>query len=133
MKNILINSLNGFAVSDIPMFVFQLLVALLLIRLVQIVWSKKRNLALNNTVLIIGLAFTFMAILAKYSLPFAVLSLGVLLWMGKKDNQSDSERLLNLMVGLIGVGVGSFNIVLTMIVTFLMLLIIWFVSNKNNA
>lgn len=133
MKNILINSLNGFAVSDIPMFIFQLLIALFLIRLVQLVWTKKFDIKRTSNILIIGIAFTFMAILAKYSLPFAILSLGVILWVGKKEKSSDNERLLNLIVGLIGVGVGSFNIVLTAIVTCLMLLIIWFLTNKNNG
>ena len=133
MKNILVNSLNGFAVADLPMFIFQVLVSLLLVRLVQLIWTKRFNVQRTNHLLIAGLAFTFLAILSKYSVPFAVLSVGVILWMGKAEQRSDNERLLYLVTGLIGVGVGSFNIVLTAIITFLMILIIWFFPNKSDA
>ncbi len=133
MKNILVNSLNGFAVSDIPMFIFQILVSLLLVRLLQLIWTKRFNVERSNHLLIVGLAFTFMAIMSKYSLPFAVLSLAVIIWMGKPENKSDNERLLYLVIGLIGIGIGSFNIVLTTIITLLMILIIWLFPNKDNA
>lgn len=133
MKKILINSLNGFSANDIPMFIFQLLVAALLVRLVQLVWSKKFNAERGNYFVVMALVFTFMAIVAKYSLPFAVLSVGVILWLGKSENQTENRQLLKLIVGLIGIGVGSFNIVLTIMLTLLILMIVWFFPNKEDA
>lgn len=133
MKNILINSLNGFSASDIPMFIFQLLMTGLLVRLVQLIWSKKFNVEKGSYFIVIALVFAFMAIVSKYSLPFAILSVGLILWLGRSENQTENRQLLKLIVGLIGIGIGSFNIVLTTILTLLILLIVWFFPNKSNA
>jgi uncharacterized membrane protein len=133
MKNILINSLNGFSAADIPMFIFQLLVAALLVRLIQLAWSKRFAIATGNHYVLMGIVFTFMAMIAKYSVPFAILSVAVIIWMGRSENSDDTSKLLKLLVGVIGIGVGSANVVLTAVVTTLILLIIWFFPNKNNA
>ena len=43
LKNIFIDSLNGFALSDVPLFLFQIICATVLAYILQILLNKKFN------------------------------------------------------------------------------------------
>ena len=126
LKNILVDSLNGFASKDIPFFIFQLLVAGLLSHLFQLVWNRKYKQNALKSHALIGTGFALLTIFAKCSLPFSVMALGVIIWMSRGERKETKETIPSLVIGVLGVGVGSGNVLLTLIGLFVLVAIIWF-------
>ena len=92
LKDILINSLNGFSVDDIPLFLFQLIVAALMGHLMQI-----------TTIV------TIISALVKYSVAFSILGAAaiLLLLISQKNSPKNSIALFSIVVLGIGCGIGS--------------------------
>ncbi len=124
LKNILIDSLNGFALKDIPFFLFQLLSAALLSQIFQIIWKKKYKTNETGSFAIMGTGFALLTVFAKYSVAFAVIALGVIVWMSRGQKKSSRNTISGLIVGIIGAGIGSGNVVLT-VLGFIVLMIIF--------
>jgi len=133
LKNILSDSLNGFAAKDIPFFIFQLLVAACLSHIFQLIWQKKYQTDQAKSFAIIGTGFALLTAIAKNSVAFAILALAVVIWMSKGEKPNRSQSVTSLIVGIIGVGVGSGHIVLTGIGFVVLVAILLFApSNHDN-
>jgi hypothetical protein len=106
INKLLIDSLNGFAVNDIPLFFFQLLTAGLFAHLFQLLINKKwKNNIISNAALI-STSVALIASMVKYSLPFAVLALAVLIWFKPNKDETLISKITLLITGIIGVGCG---------------------------
>lgn len=125
LQDIFINSLNGFSSREIPFFIFQLILTGLLVHVFQFIWKRKSNEPISNSLTIIGIVFAFIAAVAKYSVPFAILSLAIILWAKNGKNDLNRSSFLKLMIGLIGIGIGTANVVLTLVLFLLVCLLLW--------
>ena len=133
IKNILIDSLNGFSVKDIPLFIFQILVAGFLAHIAQVLINKKFKTAVICNSALIAVSITVLASIVKYSLPFAVLGLGViLLFKSNKTDESVMSKVALLIMSLIGLGCGVGSVVQTIIGAIFIMLIILFTPIKKG-
>ena len=109
IKNILIDSLNGFSVSQIPLFIFQLLAAGIMGYLIQLILKRKLKEEVVQYGALIAMGSAFLGAIAKYSLPFSVMAAAVLLMLANKKDQSKHETIGLFLVASIGItcGVGS--------------------------
>ena len=131
-KNILVDSLNGFALKDISFFIFQLLIAALLSHIFQIIWQKKYKIKSQNSFALVGTGLALLTIFAKYSVAFSILALAVVLWMSKGEPKNNNNLIANLIIGIIGVGVGSGNVILTGIGFIVLMFIMLFTPSISN-
>ena len=132
IKNILIDSLNGFSAKDIPLFLFQILMAGLLAHLFQIVINKKWKTGVICNSALIATTLAVLAAIVKYSLPFAVLGLAIVLWLKPKQDDSIISKIALLIVGLIGVGCGVGSVALTILGVIVLSLIVLFTPLKSD-
>ncbi len=132
IKNILIDSLNGFSAKDIPLFIFQILVAGLLAHLFQIIINKKWKTGVICNSALIATTLAILSAIVKYSLPFAVLALAVIVWLKPKSTDSTISKIALVIVGLIGVGCGVGSVALTILGTIILFLIILFTPLKSD-
>ena len=133
IKNLLIDSLNGMSVAMIPLFIFQILVAGFLAHVFQIVINKKIKTELIQSLALISTGICVLASIVKYSLPFAVIGLGViLLFSNHRKEESVPQKLALLMVGIIGVGCGVGSVVQTTIGVLFILSVLLFTPLKKD-
>ncbi len=133
IKNILIDSLNGFSAKDIPLYIFQILVAGFLAQIIQIALNKKlKSKVICNSALIAS-SITIVASIVKYSLPFAVLGLGLLLLLkSNKNEESFISKIALFIMALIGLGCGVGSVVQTIIGAIFIILIILFTPVEKS-
>ncbi|HIP35287.1 MAG TPA: hypothetical protein EYG85_00355 [Crocinitomix sp.] len=132
LKNILIDSLNGFSANDIPLFIFQILVAGLLAHIFQIVVNKKLKTSIITNSALIATTIAILSAIVKYSLPFSILALAIILWLKPKQNDTYMSKITLFIVGFIGVGCGVGSVILTIFGTLILLFILLFMPLKNN-
>ena len=133
IKNILIDSLNGFSANDLPLFIFQILVSGFLAHVTQVVINKKFKTGVICNSALIAVSITVLASIVKYSLPFAVLGLGlILLFKSNKQNESTLSKVALLIMGLIGLGCGVGSVIQTIIGVVFILLIILFTPVEKS-
>jgi len=133
IKSILIDSLNGFSAKDIPLFIFQILIAGFLAHLIQILINKKWNTGVICNSALIAVSITILTSIVKYSLPFSVLGLGVLLlFKSNKTDESVISRIALLIMGVIGLGCGVGSVVQTIIGVVFIALVILFTPLKKG-
>lgn len=132
IKNMLIDSLNGFSAKDIPLFLFQILVAGLLAHLFQIIINKKWKSGVICNSALIATTIAILASIVKYSLPFAILALAILLWLKPKQDDNVISKITLLIIGLIGVGCGVGSVALTILGVIVLSLIILFTPLKSD-
>ena len=132
IKNILIDSLNGFSAKDIPLFLFQILVAALLAHLFQIVINKKWKTGVICNSALVATTLAVISAIVKYSLPFAVLALAIILWLKPKTDDSSISKIALTIVGLIGIGCGIGSVVLTILGSVVIILIVLFTPLKSD-
>lgn len=109
LKELLVDSLNGFSLSYLPFFLFQILCAALLGHVFQLVVNKKTKENLLNHSALIAAATAFLVSIAKASINFSILGAAVLLLFMKfkeEDRMSIIGRVLIIGIGF-GCGVGS--------------------------
>lgn len=131
VKSILIDSLNGFSAKDIPLFIFQILVSAILAHIVQISLNKKWNTGVICNSVLIAVSITVLTSIVKYSLPFAVMGLAVILLFKKNKEESLMSKIGLLIVGVIGVGCGVGSTIQTVLGVAIILLIILFTPLKK--
>jgi len=131
IKNILIDSLNGFSAKDIPLFIFQILVAGTLAHLTQIVLNKKWKESVICNSALIAVSIAILTSIVKYSLPFAIMGLAVVLLFKKNKEEAFISKVATLVVGMIGVGCGVGSVVQTIIGVVLILFIVIFTPVKK--
>jgi len=132
IKNILIDSLNGFSIRDIPLFIFQILVAGILAHVTQMVINKKWQQGVICNSALIAVSITVLTSIVKYSLPFAVMGLAVILLFKPNKEESTISKIALLGVGIIGVGCGVGSVIQTIIGVIFMLLIVLFTPLKES-
>lgn len=112
IKEILIDSFNGFSVKMIPLFLIQLLISGLMTYIFQWLYKKKTNHFQKDAVLV-AMAMTLITSIVKYSLPFALLGGALIMMFGTRSNRSSSDLFQVLVIGIIAVGCGVGSIVQT--------------------
>jgi hypothetical protein len=132
LKNILIDSLNGFSVRFIPLFLFQLLVAGLLGHLLQKIINRKSGEQSVRFGAVIAMAVALLTAMVKYSLPFAVMAAAVILLLRPKMENSFIQLLALFLVTLVGVGCGIGSVIQTGIGFVLLAAVILFTPLKNE-
>jgi hypothetical protein len=134
IKNILIDSLNGFSARDIPLYIFQIIIAGLLAHITQILINKKFQTAVICNSALIAAGITVIASIVKYSLPFAVLGLGLMLLLkSNKKEETVISKIALFIIALIGLGCGVGSVVQTIIgAVFIMLIILFTPVEKSE-
>ena len=131
IKQIFIDSFNGLPLEQIPLFLFQLLMAGLMGHLLQKIANRKFG---NDTIQHGGLIATGVALLTsivKYSLPFAVIAAALILLLGKTRDQLFHQTLGLFLVALVGLGCGVGSVVQTCIGLILVSATILFIPIKK--
>lgn len=131
LQNIFIDSLNGFSMRQIPLFLFQLLCAALGGYLFQLVFNKKWNEKLVSYGALTALAVAVLASLAKYSLPIAVLAAAAVLLLVKGKEDKKLTTIGQFILVLIGIGCGVGSVVQTIIGAVLIMLVVLFLPMKK--
>jgi hypothetical protein len=110
IKNLLIDSMNGFSPKYIPLMLLQLLVAALLAWLVQKVINKKIGEKVIENGALIASSVALIVGIAKYSLPFAVIAAATIIVLAlKTEMKSKASALGFFLIILVGAacGIGS--------------------------
>jgi hypothetical protein len=132
IKNILIDSLNGFSINDIPLFLFQLLVAGLCAHIFQVLLNKKFKKNILSEGGLIAIVLTLLTGIVKYSLPFAIMGLAAVLLFKSKKERTNIENIALIIVATIGVGCGTGSVVQTILGFVIILGVLLFTPIKNN-
>ncbi|MFD1550871.1 hypothetical protein DNU06_05285 [Putridiphycobacter roseus] len=132
LQDIFINSLNGFSSKEIPFFIFQLILTGLLVHVFQFLWKINTKEPVSTKYTIVGVVFAFIAVVAKYSVPFAILALAIILWAKNGKNDLNRSSFFKLIIGLIGIGIGSANVILTLGFFLLLCLLLWLGTNRKD-
>ncbi len=131
LKNLIIDSFNGFSPKLIPLFILQLLVAGFLAYLLQKVVNRKFDKEIITHAVIIAVGIALIAAISKYALPLAVLSSSAIIILGLRQ-QTDKNDLLGLFLTVvIGIGCGSGYLVLTCLGLIVLLPIIFLLPIKK--
>lgn len=131
IKEILIDSLNGFSPKFIPFFLFQLLVAGFLGHILQKIVNRKFGADIIQYGGLIALSVALLVSFVKYSLPFAVIAAAVLFFLTRSKEFSFHQVLGLFLVGLIGVGCGVGSIVQTGMGFVVLIAVVLFTSMKK--
>lgn len=131
IQNIFIDSLNGFSLSQIPLFLFQLLSAALGAYIFQFILNKKTGEKTITHGAIIAAVVALTASIVKYSLPLSVLGAAVILLLLKGKEESRLATLGQVVVVAIGVGCGVGSIVQTVLGCIVVFGILIFVPLKK--
>jgi hypothetical protein len=132
LQNILIDSLNGFSIRFIPLFLFQLLIAGLLGHLFQKIINRKSGEQSLQFGALIAMSVALLTAMVKYSLPFAVMAAAVILLLRPKKEYSFIQVLGLFLVTLVGVGCGIGSVIQTGIGFVLLATVILFTPLKND-
>lgn len=133
LKNIFIDSLNGFAVKDIPLFLFQMLVAGLLGLIIQKMVNRKFDQKIISNGSLIALAVALIVAITKNSLPFAVLAAAVIILLGMRKTASNSSVIGLFLIVAVGVGCGVGSVIQTVIGAALICAVLLFLPLKDEA
>ena len=115
IKNLIIDSFNGMSLRDLPLFFLQLLVAGFLGYVFQFIVNKKLKKEVVSNAVIIAVGLALIASITKYSLPFVVLALPVIMWLKPKEGEGKFAKIGLLIVGIIGIGCGVGSVVQTIL------------------
>jgi len=115
IKNLVVDSFNGLSVKDIPLFILQLMVAGVLAYVVQLLINKKLKNEILNHAPIIAISIALVVSIVKYSLPFAILALPILMWLKPKSEANSFSKVALLIIGVIGIGCGVGSIIQTVL------------------
>lgn len=127
LQSLFTDLLNGYALSDLPLFLVQLFTAALL------GWGLSRFMnqesSESNPVLLAGV-FAFLTAIVKFSFPLGLVlvALSVLAgfrWVNKAMNER--SHLLFLLAAAAGIGCGSGSVILTLIAYGVLIFpVLWF-------
>lgn len=133
LKNLLIDSLNGFSPKFIPLMILQLLVAGGLAYLFQLLYNKKFKHVLVENAALWATVVALIVGIAKFSLPYSIFAAAFLIFVAIKSKLETNLHVLGFaMVLLIGIGCGVGSIVQTAIGTAMLILLLLFIPLKEN-
>jgi hypothetical protein len=99
---------------------------------VQIVFNKKWQDKVICNGALIATVLTVLTSIVKYSVPFAIMGLAVILLFKNNKEQSLISRIALLIVAMIGVGCGVGSVFQTIVGVLFILLIILFTPLKRS-
>ncbi|MCG8573729.1 MAG: hypothetical protein MI810_02500 [Flavobacteriales bacterium] len=126
IQDLIIDSLNGFSFRYLPFFLFQLCCAALFAHIFQIFFNKKLKRSALAYSALNALFVAFLVVIAKISLPIAVIAAAVILLWLKGKNEDKITLSGQIIVLGIGLGCGTGSIVQTFIGLILILLVALF-------
>lgn len=133
LKQIMIDSFNGFSLRLIPLFLFQLLVAGLIGHLTQKILNRKFQSQELSKGAIIAVGVSLLVSLVKYSLPFSVVGAALLLFLhGKFKEQSNGQTFALFLFALAGLGCGVGSVVQTALGFMVVFIVIFLTPVKIN-
>lgn len=134
LKDFIVDNLNGFAFSHIPLFIFQLLMAGILAFCFQFLYNKKFKKSLIQNSVFSAVLVAFLVSLVKGTLSFSVLGAAVILLYFKSKEQSRLSLLGHLAILTISIGCGIGSVIQTLIGFIIISLVLIFTPlNDQNA
>ena len=131
IQDIFVDSLNGFPLNQIPLFIFQLIVAGLLGFSFQFLLNKKWGEKRLKLGVLIAVSVAILSAVAKYNLPFAVLAAAGILVLFRNVQESKMERFGQFLFVAVGIGCGVGSVVLTVIGAFVLMILLAFTPFKD--
>jgi len=131
IQDIFVDSLNGFPVSQLPLFIFQLVVAGLLGFIIQFVLNKKSGEEPLKRGTFIAVSVAILSAIAKYSLPFAVLAAACILLLANNQKATGLQRFGLFLFVAVGIGCGVGSVVLTGVGAIALVVMIAFTPLKD--
>jgi len=131
LKQLAADSLNGFSISFIPLFLFQLLIAGILGHLLQKIFNRKFGTEVIQYGGLLALSIGLLTSLVKYSLPFSVMAAALLLFLTRSKEFTFIQLIGLFLIGLIGVGCGIGSVVQTGLGFIVLILVILFTPLKK--
>ena len=135
IKQLLMDSFNGFSPADVPLFLFQLIVAGLMGFLIQ--WCFNRKLVADQKLaqgILIAIMVSVLVAISKIYLPFAIIAAALVLLLGnsiKKDSLTANLGVITLLITGAGCGFGS--VVQTILGVFILLILVLLVPTEKRA
>lgn len=133
IKNLLIDSLNGFSPRFIPFFILQILASGFLAYITQRLVNWKFKAEIISRAAIYATGITLIVTIAKYSLPFSVLAAAAILLLGMKKDRSQDELIGLFLITVIAIGCGVGSVFLTALGSILLYAIIVILPLKKDA
>ncbi len=131
LKDLFVDSLNGFSPRFIPFFLLQLLSAGLLAHLLQKMLNTKFKGLKFGYFALIAVAVALLVALSKNSLMLAVIAAAILIAFVRLREKSSIELIGYFVVGLIGLGCGCGSIIQTLIGSLILFCVILFTPLKE--
>ncbi|MGB1103367.1 MAG: hypothetical protein ACPG21_07045 [Crocinitomicaceae bacterium] len=131
IQDIFVDSLNGFPVAQLPLFLFQMIVAGLLAFALQFILNKKIGSKVLQLGVLIAVAVTILSAISKYNLPFTVLAAAAILLFLKNNSGTKVEVFGQFLFVLVGIGCGVGSVVLTAIGVVTIIFLIIFTPFKD--
>lgn len=132
IKQLIVDSLNGFEFSQIPFFIFQLICAALLGHLTQFFWNKKFPDDRIEYGAITASATAFLTSVVKYMLPVAIIAAAVILFITKRKESSTTANLGTMLTLSFGLACGYGSVIIAVIgFVFLMLIVAFLPVSKK--
>lgn len=132
IQNLLIDSLNGFSLDQLPFFIFLVLVAGGLAHVVQLVLNRKTGESTLKYAALMAVTVAVLASLVKNTEPLAILGAAVLLLLLRSKEKSTLETLGKFVILAIGLGCGTGSIIQTVFGALLILIVIFFTPVKKE-
>lgn len=130
MKQILIDSLNGFSFKDLPLFLFHLASAVVLGLILGWIYKFKTNAEKKEILFfpILALGIALLAALIKISVAFAIAGLVAVLFLKPlTEKKSSEQQIYYFLLAVLAVGCGVGSVVLSVLgggLIFLFLLLV---------
>ena len=131
LQNFFVDNLNGFALDQIPLFLFQLLAAGLSAFVFQFLLNKKMGEVVVEYAVLTAVSVALLAAVVKLNEPTAILGAAVLVLFLRNAVESKIEAIGLVVVVLLGIGCGVGSVVLTGLGALILYALVFFTPLKK--
>jgi hypothetical protein len=131
LQNFFVDNLNGFALDQIPLFLFQLLAAGLSAFVFQFLLNKKMGEVVVEYAVLTAVSVALLAAVVKLNEPTAILGAAVLVLFLRNAVESKIEAIGLVVVVLLGIGCGVGSVVLTGLGALILYAVVFFTPLKK--
>ena len=131
LQNFFVDNLNGFALDQIPLFLFQLLAAGLSAFFFQFLLNKKMGEVVVEYAVLTAVSVALLAAVVKLNEPTAILGAAVLVLFLRNAVESKIEAIGLVVVVLLGIGCGVGSVVLTGLGALILYAVVFFTPLKK--
>ena len=131
LQNFFVDNLNGFALYQIPLFLFQLLSAGLSAFVFQFLLNKKMGEVVVEYAVLTAVSVALLAAVVKLNEPTAILGAAVLVLFLRNAVESKIEAIGLVVVVLLGIGCGVGSVVLTGLGALILYAVVFFTPLKK--